>query len=102
MAEKKKKKKAVLRRCIGCMLYKEKKDLIRIVKKDNDTLVADETYKAGGRGAYICNDTECLAKAVKRHAFEHNFKMKLSEKDYDTITEIIYKQDLTGKEQKDD
>lgn len=78
-------RKQHLRRCIGCFDFKEKKDLIRLYKDDSGHIVADTSLKAGGRGAYICNDPDCVAKAKKRRALEHSFKMKLEESDYANI-----------------
>ena len=58
-------KKIVQRTCIGCMEEKEKKSLIRIVKQNDGKIFIDKTGKANGRGAYICNNIECLEKAIK-------------------------------------
>ncbi len=51
------------RSCIGCNTKKDKKDLIRIVKNKDGNISIDKTGKANGRGAYICNNVECLEKS---------------------------------------
>ena len=56
-------KKQPQRTCMGCNQKKDKKDLIRIVKNKENVINVDKTGKMQGRGAYICNDINCLEKA---------------------------------------
>ena len=49
------------RTCIGCNLKKDKKELIRIAKNKNNDIDVDTTGKMQGRGAYLCNNIECLS-----------------------------------------
>ncbi len=49
-------KKIPQRKCIGCNQMKNKKELIRILKTQDDEIVIDTTGKKNGRGAYICPD----------------------------------------------
>ena len=53
------------RTCIACNEKKDKKDLIRIVVNKENEIKVDKTGKQDGRGTYICNDINCLEKAVK-------------------------------------
>jgi predicted RNA-binding protein YlxR (DUF448 family) len=46
-------------------LSKDKNNLIRVVKDNNSQISIDRTGKAAGRGAYICDNIECLDKAIK-------------------------------------
>ena len=85
MTAKKTGKKLTLRRCIGCFKFKEKKDLIRLYKNETGHIEADVTLKAGGRGAYICPDPECVKKAQKRKDLEHSFKMRIPKEDYEAL-----------------
>jgi predicted RNA-binding protein YlxR (DUF448 family) len=50
------------------MESKPKRELIRIVASEN-TIRPDPSGKANGRGAYLCKNAECFAKAKKRRAF---------------------------------
>jgi predicted RNA-binding protein YlxR (DUF448 family) len=52
---------------------KPKKELLRIVKIQDDVLEFDDTSKKNGRGAYICKNKECLDKAVKNRRFQKTF-----------------------------
>ena len=53
------------RTCMGCNAKKNKNELIRIVKNNKNEISIDKTGKQEGRGAYICNDVNCLEKAIK-------------------------------------
>ncbi len=47
-------RKVPLRRCVGCGEMKEKRDLIRILKEDENRITLDPTGRKNGRGAYLC------------------------------------------------
>lgn len=64
---------------------KEKKELIRVVKNADGEISLDATGKKPGRGAYICNDPECLAKARKAGKLDRAFSCKVSPEIYDTL-----------------
>ena len=68
-------KKIPMRRCVGCGEMKEKRNLIRVLKTDENEFVLDETGKKNGRGAYLCKNSECLKKAIKNKGLERSFKM---------------------------
>ena len=97
-----KQKRIPLRKCIGCMEMKPKKELVRIVKapdsKDEEKQVVqsgeisvDFTGKKSGRGAYICHNTECLQKAVKAKRLERTFSCKIPDEVYVRLEEEIGK-----------
>ena len=67
------------RTCMGCNEKKDKKDLIRIVKTDKNEINIDKTGKQEGRGAYICNNEQCLEKVIKTKRLERSLDIKISE-----------------------
>ena len=77
------------RTCIGCNIKKDKKDLIRIVKNKNNEISVDKIGKAEGRGAYICDNADCLEKAIKTKKLERVFEMKISEEIYNDLRGVI-------------
>lgn len=82
------------RTCMGCNVKKDKKDLIRIVKKsnsqdENNNIIIDKTGKQEGRGAYICNSLECLEKVIKTKKIERILDTKISEEFYSNLKKII-------------
>ena len=73
------------RTCIGCNQIKEKKELIRIVKNKENEIFVDKTSKANGRGAYLCDDVECLEKAIKTKRLERTFETTIDTKLYEDL-----------------
>ena len=71
-------RKIPMRRCIGCMTSKEKRELVRIAGFEGQ-LSVDLTGKAKGRGAYLCmRNPDCWEKAYKRKALERSLGMEIS------------------------
>lgn len=77
------------RSCIGCNTKKDKKDLIRIVKSKDGNISIDKTGKANGRGAYICNNVECLEKAIKSKRLERTFEKSIDSEIYENLRGVI-------------
>ena len=84
-----KQKKIPMRKCNGCGEQKPKKELVRIVKSPEGEVSLDLTGKASGRGAYICNNADCLQKARKSHRIDKAFEMAIPDEVYEQmLTEI--------------
>ena len=58
---------------------KPKKELIRIVRTAENEVKLDFTGRLNGRGAYICPDKECLAKARKSGRIARSFGCEISD-----------------------
>jgi predicted RNA-binding protein YlxR (DUF448 family) len=93
-----KQKKIPLRKCTGCNEMKPKKELIRIVRSPEvkneageiitpSEISLDTTGKKSGRGAYVCNNLECLQKAQKARRLERAFSCKIPEEVYTQLEE---------------
>lgn len=82
-------KKLPQRTCIGCNTQKDKKELIRIVKNKEGEIFVDKTGKLPGRGAYICDNIECLEKAIKSKRLEKSFEMKIENVIYEELRKRI-------------
>ena len=78
-------KKIPMRKCIGCMESRAKKELCRIVKTKEGKINVDYTGKTEGRGAYICYQVECLDKARKNRRLEKEFSMKIEDYIYEEL-----------------
>ena len=63
-------KKIPMRQCTGCREMKEKRSLIRVVRSPEGAISLDSRGKSPGRGAYLCPDPACLARARKSKALE--------------------------------
>ncbi len=89
-----KQKKIPMRRCNGCNEQKPKKELIRVVKSPGGEISLDLTGKASGRGAYICDNIECLRKARKSRRIDRTFEMTIPDDVYNSLEEQIKKDDI--------
>ncbi len=78
-------KKIPQRQCVGCRTMKNKKDLIRVVKSPEGEISLDFTGKKSGRGAYVCPDPDCLARARKSKALERAFETAIPPEVYDAL-----------------
>lgn len=84
-----KEKKIPARMCTGCGEMKPKSELVRVVRSPEGEISLDLTGRKNGRGSYICRNTECFDKAVKKKAFERAFGVKLSDELVNSIREEI-------------
>ncbi|MEG0392391.1 MAG: YlxR family protein [Anaerovoracaceae bacterium] len=77
-----------MRRCVGCMESKPKKELIRIAAYEGETTL-DLSGKAKGRGVYLCPDEKCLALAKKKNALRRGFEMDISAEQMEKLFEEL-------------
>ena len=82
-------KKIPQRTCVGCNHVKLKKELIRIVKNKQGEISVDSTGRKEGRGAYLCNDINCLDKAIKTKRLERIFEIKIEEDIYQNLRGVM-------------
>lgn len=82
-------KKIPMRMCNGCMEMKPKKELIRVVKTNEEEVLVDLTGKKSGRGAYVCKSIECLEKAFKAKRLNKNLQINISDDIYNKLKEEI-------------
>ena len=72
-------KKIPLRMCVGCRESKPKRELIRVVRAPDGTLSMDPVGKKPGRGAYVCRQQSCLARAIKQKQLERQLEVCMTE-----------------------
>ena len=82
-----KQKKIPMRQCIGCQTSRPKKELVRVVRGPDGTISIDTVGKKPGRGAYLCPDPACLAKARKSKALERAFSAPLPPEVWEALEE---------------
>lgn len=66
---------------------KAKKELIRVVRSPEGEVNLDFKGKLPGRGAYVCPDAACLARARKARALERAFSVQLPPHVYEVLEE---------------
>lgn len=84
------KRKKPQRQCIGCRESKDKSELIRVVRTPEGEIVLDRTGRQNGRGAYLCDNEECLLKAKKSNALSRSFRMNVPEDTYETLERQLH------------
>ena len=82
-------KKIPMRKCVGCQEMKSKREMIRILKTESEEIILDATGKKNGRGAYICPNADCFAKAVASKGLERSFKMPIEKSVYDKLAKEL-------------
>ena len=78
-----------LRRCISCYAQKNKKNLFRIVRKPDSSIIYDAEGKENGRGAYVCRETECIERAFKSKKLDRALKSVVPSELKMVLTEMI-------------
>jgi len=82
-------KKIPMRQCIGCGEMKGKKEMLRVLRTEEEGIILDTTGKKNGRGAYICPNPECMKKVTKSKGLDRAFKMAVPKEVYDSLTKEI-------------
>ena len=78
-------KKIPMRRCVGCGEMKNKKDMMRVLKTADGSILLDQTGRKNGRGAYLCRDRECLQRACKNKGLERSLGMRIPQEIYGSL-----------------
>ena len=80
-------KKIPMRMCIACREMKPKAEMTRVVKTADDEIYLDPTGKAAGRGAYVCNNADCLKKLNNKKLLHKAFSTNVGDDVYRGIGE---------------
>ena len=89
-------KKIPMRMCTGCGQMKPKKELVSVVKApdrigedgqvlEQGAVSLDPVGKKPGRGAYVCNNADCLKAARKARKLERAFGCKIPDEVYERM-----------------
>lgn len=78
-------KKIPMRQCLGCRDMKPKGELIRVVRSPEGEISLDFRGRKPGRGAYLCPDPNCLARAKKGRAIERAFSAQVDPEVYEAL-----------------
>ena len=82
-------KKVPVRMCSGCRQHFPKKELVRVVRSPQGEISVDLTGKKSGRGAYICQNVECLRKARKAKRLERALECQIPDEVYGRLEEEL-------------
>lgn len=65
------------RMCVSCREKSAKRTLYRVVRTPEGRVMLDPTGRHNGRGAYLCDDPECWAKALRTSALSRALRTEL-------------------------
>lgn len=81
-------KKVPLRTCAITHEKCEKRDLLRVVRTPEGTIVFDNTGRVNGKGAYLKKDKEVIEKARKTKALERLLEVKVPDEIYEELLKV--------------
>ncbi len=84
-----KSKRIPLRKCVSCNEKKLKNELVRVVKKNDQSVEIDLLGKTNGRGAYICMNLECIDKAEESKKLSRALKIEVSKDIYENLRKSL-------------
>lgn len=73
--------------CVACREMKPKKTMLRVVKPKEGDVFIDLTGKAAGRGAYVCDNPDCIRKLKKGRLLNKVFSTEIPTEVYERIEE---------------
>src|SRR5699024_3586137 len=85
------KRKTPLRKCVVTQEQRTKKEMIRIVRNNENEVFMDTTGKKNGRGAYLSIDTEIINQDEKDKVLDKTFKLKVDPSIYEELRELAKK-----------
>jgi len=77
-------KELPLRKCVSCGQMLPKNQLFRLVKTPEGVQL-DKSYKAQGRGAYICRNKSCLDAALKKKSLNRSLRQAVNEEVFNIL-----------------
>ena len=78
-------KKIPMRTCVITGEKLEKKELIRVVRTPEGTVIVDESGKANGRGAYLKKDIQTIEKAEKSKILNKRLEVEVQYSIYEEL-----------------
>jgi predicted RNA-binding protein YlxR (DUF448 family) len=82
-------KKIPMRTCVITGEKLPKKELIRVVRTPEGTVIVDETGKANGRGAYLKKDLETFDKAEKSKILNKKLEVEVPDSVFEELKELV-------------
>lgn len=82
-------KKMPMRSCVVTKEKLPKRELLRIVKNNENKVFVDLTGKANGRGAYIKKELDVLKIAKEKKILEKHLEIAIDDSVYDEIEKVI-------------
>lgn len=82
-------KKIPMRSCVVSREKLPKKDLVRVVRTPEGSVVIDLKGKLNGRGAYLKKDLEVINKAQKTKVLNRHLEVEVPETVYEELKNLL-------------
>ncbi len=82
-------RKIPMRKCVVTQERFPKKELIRVVRTPENTIVVDPTGKLNGHGAYVSKRKETIELAKKNKALNRALEQDIPEEIYTKLLEYV-------------
>lgn len=82
-------KKVVIRKCVATGEQLEKKELIRVVRTPEKTVMIDLSGKANGRGAYLKRSVEAIEIAKKKKILNRALNVEVEDSIFEELRGLI-------------
>ncbi len=82
------------RTCVACGRKRAKSELLRIVRRPDGKVEVDPQQREPGRGAYLCCDESCVARARKRGGLQRALHTAVPASFYDRVTAALQGEDV--------
>lgn len=84
-----KQKKMPMRTCVITREKCEKKDLVRVVRTPEGSVIVDVTGKQNGKGAYLKLSLEVIEKAMKNKALDRALEVEVPLEIYEELKSLL-------------
>ncbi len=82
-------RKIPMRTCVVTKEKCEKRELIRVVKTPEGTVLVDPTGKKNGKGAYLKLSSEVILKGKQNKALDRALECEVPERIYEELLELL-------------
>lgn len=82
-------RKVPLRKCVATQEQLPKKELIRVVRTPEKTVVVDLSGKANGRGAYLKRERAAIDLAQKKKILNRALNVEVDDAVYDELRKLV-------------
>ena len=82
-------KKIPMRSCVVTLEKLPKKELIRVVRTPEGSVVVDTTGKLNGRGAYLKKDLAVFEKAKKSKVLDRHLEVSVDDSLYEALNDLL-------------
>lgn len=84
------------RTCVGCRSTSDKRAFARVVRTPEGDVVVDESGRANGRGAYICEQRACWQAALERDRLGRALRTTITKEQRDALSRYAERFEATA------